>query len=418
MNKIAFLALWFLVFSTAWEELVEVAGFGRISRLIGLVAFATWLLSVFTERGFRRLAPAHLLIILFVSWSALSIFWSIDPESTFRLSSTYLQLALLVWLIWELATTERRQLLLLQGYVLGAYLSAGYTIVLYLSSAAKLSRYAASGYNPNDLGFTLVLALPVAWYLSLALPNRSLAWLNRLYLPVGVAAIVLTASRGAAIPGFVALLLIPWTLIRVRVLTRAAVVGLLVASAFTITSLAPPATMARLGTIPAEVREGSFSSRAQIWRAGWEVFRDDPIIGVGGGTFAEAVRPVLGTARAPHQSFLPVLVGQGLIGFVLFLAIFVVAFWPIPGMSTLQRRFWTILSLTLLIGLLPRTWDYRKPTWLVLGVLIAAGARPPGESRGASGGTIRVTVRSNARSGAVVGGKRSVIARSTNQAEG
>lgn len=374
MNRIAFVALWVLVFSLAWEEMVEVAGVGRISRLIGVVAFGVGVLSVLASRQVRPLTRFHGAVALFVCWSAASIYWSVDPETTYQSALTYLQLAFFLWLIWELAPTVGQQHALLQAYVLGAYLSAGYTIFLYLTSTSALRRYAASGYNANDLGFTLALALPMAWYLALVGRRNILIWLNRLYIPIGLAAIFLTASRGAAIPAAVSLLLIPWTLTQRPLHTKLALALLLVGSVYFLSAFVPAAAIERLATIPEEVRGGSFSSRGRIWQAGWEVARQHPLTGVGAGIFAETVAPILGEARSPHQSFLVVLVGQGGIGLVLFLAVFAVAVVPIQRMPALQRKFWAVLILTLLIGMMPRTWDRRKPTWLVLGILAAQAA--------------------------------------------
>jgi O-antigen ligase len=374
MNRIAFVALWVLVFSLAWEEMVEVAGVGRISRLIGVVAFGVGILSVLASSQVRSLTRFHGAVALFICWSAASIYWSVDPETTYQSTLTFLQLALLLWLIWELAPTVAQQHALLQAYVLGAYLSAGYTIFLYLTSATALRRYAAIGYNANDLGFTLALALPMAWHLALVGRRSLLIWVNRLYLPIGLGAIILTASRGAAIPAAVALLLIPWTLNNRTLHTKIALGLLLAGSVYFLSIFVPQVAVDRLATIPEEVRGGSFSARGQIWQAGWEVARQHPIVGVGAGVFAEAVEPILGEARSPHQSFLVVLVGQGLIGLALFLAIFAVAAIPIQRMPPPQRKFWAVLILTLLIGMLPRTWDRRKPTWLVLGVLVVQTA--------------------------------------------
>lgn len=380
MNRIAFFALWVLVFSLAWEEMVEVAGVGRISRLIGLAAFGVGILSVLAARQVRSLTRFHIAVALFVCWSAASIYWSVDPAVTYQSALTYLQLALLLWLIWELAPTVGEQHALLQAYVLGAYFSAGYTIFLYLTSTTALRRYAASGYNANDLGFTLALALPMAWYLALVGRRSVLIWLNRLYIPVGLAAVFLTASRGAAIPAALALLLIPWTLAQRPLYTKAAIALLLVGSVYFLSAFVPTLAVERLATTTTEIGEGSFSSRGRIWKAGWEIAREHPIAGVGAGVFAETVAPILGEAQSPHQSFLAVLVGQGGIGLALFLAIFAVAALPIQRMPPLQRKFWAVLLLTLLIGMLPRTWDRRKPTWLVLGIL-AVQTAALGESR-------------------------------------
>ena len=57
------------------------------------------------------------------------------------------------------------------------------------------------------------------------------------------------------------------------------------------------------------------------------------------------------------------------IGFVLFIGMFAAAIAPLRVMPTLQKKFWIIMLLTLFVGLLPRTWDYRKPVWFFLGIM-------------------------------------------------
>jgi O-antigen ligase len=105
------------------------------------------------------------------------------------------------------------------------------------------------------------------------------------------------------------------------------------------------------------------------------VFEEHPLAGVGAGAFGAAVKPILGEPRGAHQTFLSVLVGQGLIGLLLFLAMFVTAAASVWRMPSLPRAFWSVLLLTLAIGLQPRTWDYRKPVWFILAVLAAEAAQ-------------------------------------------
>src|SRR5439155_640108 len=71
-------------------------------------------------------------------------------------------------------------------------------------------RFAALNQDPNDLGLTFALGLPMAWYVSLSQARG--AWLWCLYLPLAITAILLTGSRGAVLTGLVGLSIIPWTL--------------------------------------------------------------------------------------------------------------------------------------------------------------------------------------------------------------
>ncbi|NIQ55574.1 MAG: hypothetical protein GWN71_20065, partial [Gammaproteobacteria bacterium] len=200
-------------------------------------AFPLGVLAVLWRGRLRRLAPPLILMAAFIGWSALSMFWSIEPESTQIRTKTFLQLGLLAWLIWELAPTHERQAHLFQAYVLGAYVAAFDTIGNYLAGAATATgRFAAEGFNPNDLGFTLVLGIPMAWHLATLSRIPVLIWVNRLYVPIAMIAVTLTASRGAFLPALVALLIIPWSLTRQRWSVRAAVVVLLAGSVYAMSS--------------------------------------------------------------------------------------------------------------------------------------------------------------------------------------
>jgi O-antigen ligase len=375
MRRMAFVLLWLFVFAIPWENSVAFPGLGTASRLIGMLAAGFVLLAVLYTGRIRRPNTFVILALLFVLWSGASLFWSISPESSGKRLQTYLLLLVMVWLVWEVADTESQQHSLLQAYVLGATVSAANTLLNYFGgTTVATGRYAASGFNPNDLGFTLVLALPIAWYMALIGSSRLQRWFNLGYLPLGVLAILLTASRGSAIPGAIAMLLIPWTLPNVKWKTRVASGVLLIAGLYVAIGHVPQTSWDRLSTTAEKIEEGDFSNRGVIWAAGWEVFQLHPIIGVGAGAFDNAVEPILGVAKSAHQTFLNVLVGQGMVGFSLFLAAFATVLWPIRRMRPLQRKFWLVLMCTLVVGLMPRTWDYRKHTWLILGLLASQSA--------------------------------------------
>lgn len=379
MSKAAFAGLWVLVFVIPWELFITIPGFGTIGRVLGVLALGLGVIDL-AVAGRPRLPRTFLAItVAFVVWSGATAFWSIDLEGTERRVQTYAQLTLLVWLIWQLAPSHERLRSLLQAYVLGTYLCILSTVLHYLQGTmVQTGRYAAEGFNPNDLGFTLVLAIPMAWYLALTQQNRLLKWVNRLYVPLGMVGVLLTASRGAFIPSLVALTIIPWTLPQLRPRTKLLFLVGLAASLVFIARFIPQTSWERLSTTSDEISSGDFSARGAFWKAGFDVFLQHPFFGVGAGTFDQAIEPAIGAARAPHQTFLSVLVGQGLIGLTLFLAMFAAAIIPLRWTGGVDRKFWIVVFLTLAIGLQPRTWEYRKPLWCILAIAAAFGAaRPP-----------------------------------------
>lgn len=386
MSKAAFAALWLFAFVIPFELFIHFEEFGTMGRLIGVVAFGVGVVNVVLHGRLRPLAPFHVLTLFFVLWAGLTAFWTLDVDETRERVWTYAQLAFMVWLIWELAPTRDRQLDLLQAYVLGAYVSVMDTLMKFLAGVEQQTgRFAATGFNPNDLGFTLVLAIPMAWCLALIRPKGILAWVNRLYVVFGMIAVILTASRGSFIPAFAALLIIPWTLTKLRFRSRIAICVAGAASLVLIARFVPQTSWDRLSTASSEIESGSFNERGDIWRSGLEALVDHPLQGVGAGAYSVAIEPILGWQRPPHQTFLSVLVGQGIVGLVLWLAMFVAAFLPVLRMPVVEKKLWIVILLTLGIGLQVRTWDYRKPLWLILGVLAAHGVSTRIAARGPLG---------------------------------
>lgn len=375
MNRAAFAALAILIFVIPWENTVAFSGLGSIARLAAAFATLLGVVSVVASGTLRRPHVFHVLAVGFLLWSAMSILWAINSATSLTRTTTYLLVVIMAWLIWQFARTESRQLTLLQAYVFGAYVPALDTLKNYIAgTSVRTMRFAATGFNPNEIAMILVLAIPIAWYLHLSLRKGPLPLVNACYIPVAMLAVLLTASRGAFISALMALLLVPWSLQRLSVRARVGMVGLLVASMIVIGSMVPPEIWARIGETAGKIEEGDLSDRQLLWEAAVGVFAEYPVAGVGAGGFEHAAQPLEGREVPPHNTFLSVLVGQGLVGLTLFLGMFAAAFRPIPRMPGLQRKFWIVLALTLLIGLLPRSWDYRKPTWFILGILIAQSA--------------------------------------------
>jgi O-antigen ligase len=374
MSRVAFALLWCFVFVIPWEEIVRLPGLGSLPRLVGLLASAVGVLYVLGRGSFRRLSWFHVLAALFVLWAGIGAFWSIDPEATRVRVLTYVQLAVLAWLIWELAWSPQRQRALFEAYVVGATVGAAAIIRNYLSGVAidqTAARFSGFNANPNELGLTLALALPVAWYLGASHLRRRLALAWWLYLPLGITAILLTGSRGAMVAALVGLLIVPWTLTQVRGGTRAALYMLGVGSIVLVGTIAPEATLERLSTTRSDIETGYFGGRGEIWRTGLNVAWEHPFGGVGAGAFGEAVAPALGGRRSAHQTFLAILVEEGFIGLTLFVAMVAALLNRLANLQMLDRRLAIMLLAVLAVGSLSSAWDYKKQLWLMLGLLAA-----------------------------------------------
>jgi O-antigen ligase len=131
------------------------------------------------------------------------------------------------------------------------------------------------------------------------------------------------------------------------------------------------------------------NERTMIWRAGWVVFNQSPFRGVGAAAFAPSVEHALGmpfhgsgiddggpanVELVAHNTFISVLVEQGVIGFALFLGILLTLVFSAWHLPLVDRAFWLSVLLTWAIGVSSLTWEDRKPSWFLFGVLVAAAA--------------------------------------------
>ena len=79
----------------------------------------------------------------------------------------------------------------------------------------------------------------------------------------------------------------------------------------------PLSSFQRLGTTGTEVTQGDLNGRTEQWRQGIRAFMEHPVQGVG----TDMYRSVNTLNKVAHNSYLSVLVEEGLIGFVMFASI-------------------------------------------------------------------------------------------------
>lgn len=371
VRNAAFVLVLALVFAIPWETLVSFEALGTLTRVLGMAAAGLGVAAVVANAEFR---PPNLLLILvaaFVLWNGLTLFWTVDPETSMIRLRTYAQLAALVWLIWEFGDTPLARRMLAQAYVLGAFVSVADTIWSYASgSTIQAARYVAGEFDPNDLGLTLALGIPIAWHLMLTATRPISRVLNGAYLPTAALAVLLTGSRGALLATVVASSIVLGSLVRLPLRWKTAGVMLLAATLFGAAQLVPPATFERLATTREEIASGDLSGRGVIWRAGLDRFKERPVVGVGTGGFRIAVAPYLAaTPYAAHNTYLGVLVEQGVVGFGILAAIGVLVFSGMRRLEKPVRRLALVLCLTWGVGVMSLSWEHRKPTWFLLGFL-------------------------------------------------
>ena len=144
MASLAYGALCLFVFAMPWERLISLSGIFIITRVTGMIAVALTLFAVLVSGRLRRWRAFHVFALAFVIWAGVSVMILHMKEVPGKFY-TFVQLLLVAWMVWELATTRGRVMGLFSAYVCGAYVAAVETILLYRRAADELRRFSAGG---------------------------------------------------------------------------------------------------------------------------------------------------------------------------------------------------------------------------------------------------------------------------------
>jgi len=365
-----------------------------VAKILGLLLAASWLAAAATRRdgrgGLVSTNPtlAYLLGALIV-YAALSLTWAELPERGVGALGRYALNAVLLLIVVGTLHRRREAIGLVTAYVVGATASALYG-VLFTSEADisdPVGRVSGGIGDANELSAVLVAGFVLSVGLSLVTRRSPIlqagAWAGAVVCLVGS---FLTLSRG----GFVALALVLVASIVLGGRWRGGAVWIAVLVAlsgiFYFGALAPPEALERL----TEVNGGT--GRTDIWRVGWRMVQDQPVLGVGVGNFQTAsihylLEPggierdefIVDRPLVAHNTYLHVLAELGVIGLVAFVLIIFLslrsalrAAWVFGSRGEREMELLSRAVLIGLVGILVADFfiseQFSKQLWLLLGV--------------------------------------------------
>lgn len=376
MRRIAWGLLLLFAFAIPWEYSLELGGsLGNIARFAGILVLLTAIPAVLQAGRLRSPGPMQWMALAFFLWLCCTYLWTIEPLQTAGTLRGYFQAIMIVWLAWELAETPHDLRNLLRAAVAGSWVLALLTLSDFASAQALANaqiRFVAAGQDPNDVARFLDLGFPLAALLL----NSEPRWLGRVlaagYLPLGLIAVLLTASRGGFLAAMLALAGSGLLLAAGRH-PRHLLAGVLALPplAALLWFLIPRDTISRLATISEQLQRGDLNQRLNIWTAGWHAFVRAPFFGTGAGTFVAAS----GTASidTAHNTALSIAVSGGLVAVFLASLIVAAAVWAISQAKGPVKWAMAIALAVWLVSSLVATVEESRTTWLLLALIALAG---------------------------------------------
>ena len=383
MRRAAFWMSVAVVFTLPFENVVSVPGLGSVSRAVGLATAGVWALAVLGSGSLRTPRPPLMVALLFALWNGLSVLWSVNPGVSVGRFFTFVQLFLMVYILWDTARTRADVRIVQQAYVLGVWVTVLSLLRQYLvyGGTQYQLRFTVGSFQFNDIALVLAMGVPIAWYLGTN-PGEGRArhaWqvVNLANVPAGVVGIMFSGSRAgmvALIPTIVYMIV---TLMRLTPVWRY-VAGISVVGLFLLLlPLVPPATIQRLTSTSADKSQGDLDGRTELWSQAYLTFKQHLFTGVGTGAFREQ-----SSWKVAHDVWLRFAAELGLVGLSLFLLMI--------GMLLLyawrQRPAVRGFCLAILVGwMISATFynaDDRKQTWLVFALvtLVCSSAMEPSPS--------------------------------------
>jgi O-antigen ligase len=374
MRRIAWILLLLFAFAIPWEDSLNLGEpLGNAARIVGLLVLLAVVPAIFQAGRMRTPCAFCWITLALYLWFGCTCLWSIDVMDSLVKLRSYFQEFMIVWLVWEFADTPADLRNLLRATVAGSWVLALLTLAAFHSPeavAAGQIRFVAYGQDPNEVARFLDIGFPLA----AVLVHCERRWRWRLmaigFLPVGIVAVLLTASRSGFLAAIVALTGSLFLLAHGHARRVAAGAFALPPFLAALWLIVPAGTIGRLATIPEQLQGGDLNQRVNIWSAGWEAFVHAPLVGSGAGSFVAAAHTTpIDTA---HNTILSILVGGGLCA--LFLASLLVALAARAALQShgLFRLALVTCLLVWAITSLIATVEENRTTWLLFGIVLLA----------------------------------------------
>ncbi|KIC10755.1 hypothetical protein RA19_10195 [Leisingera sp. ANG-M1] len=385
-------------------------------KLLSVAAVGGMMLKSYRKPRRLRLGPpsrTKSLVLLFLIWLGISFLTCKYPGAGKDHVIGFASVIVLFFLIVALADTPRRLrclvwILVGTGLVSGLFVLAESVLGVRLvatEAAATTAQFegqarsaGASNYNPTTAAHMLLCTVVVAAVLFFE--HKSLRWFSGAVVLIGMAGLVLTLARSAAIALMLTALIYMWQHRQHR-LFPLMLFGLAAAAAAAL-PFVPEVYWERMGTMFEQGSDRTLLRRFSYNLIGLQLLWENPVFGVGPGNYpnfyaGDEFRWYPGREPAPrqlHNSYLEVAAELGLIGLALFLGVMFSAMKAavqaaraeVAGLSVFARALAYGFGAFLIASLFMPNED-TKFMWILPALCVAARHLSLGKGSGTGAGT-------------------------------
>ena len=299
----------------------------------------------------------------------------------------------LFFMFRHLEISDRTLVLVIFSSILVSFVHIGLDLLQGADHRAK-------GMNPNAFGpIQLCLTGILAFYF-LKLPHSALRWIALGGAIIGVVTFVLSLSRATWITFIFLGLFFTFYLLRAQPPWKKSVIAVLLMALFSASYLIPLVKQ-RVDGISTSVVSyltssdrrndssttlGTFGVRAELWKTGWKVFLENPLTGIGVGTFNEMakanseryqVNEIVNRFKYVHNQYIAALATRGIPGLILFLLFLSIPIYIAMSRTTFEyeseiaKLSLLFICLVYMIGCLGEDHFESKPAIMFVSVFVA-----------------------------------------------
>ncbi len=253
------------------------------------------------------------------------------------------------------------------------------------------------GMNPNALGPIQLCLSGILFFFYLRPPDQRLRWLSLLGFLLALCTVILSQSRSTWMTALVLCIFFVFYLARSLSVGRrvALILGIiaLLSSSYLLPVVKPRIDNV-LANIPAyfanddyrdKSRLGTFGTRMELWKTGWKIFLEHPLVGVGAGNFQKMARQNPERYRVNqdvqnykyvHNQYIATLATRGIPGLILLLIILFTPIYISMSKKSFDRESGIadlaviLICLTYIVGNIPEDHFEGKSATMFVGIML------------------------------------------------